>query len=297
MDYTRYTDQLERTVAMIEQSVDRNPSLDELSHGAGLSKYHLHHVFRALTGFPLAEYVRRRRLSESLAPLLGTGRPVIDIALDFGFGYEQSYIRAFKQCYGVSPGQCRSQHLLLPVTEKIDVHALTAIGRDSALLAPRLVVKPPALICGRRHLIDRETNRRQNLVTAFAAEFIRDDLHRIREPKYDQRYVGVSWGGGDLQAYPYITGVELKRQPRHPVPDGLELFPIKSRRYREFIQVARTSPAFYRYDDFRLLFETIRGKWLPANEGVYTEEWEMEYIDYALVRKDYSEYRVLIPVG
>ena len=93
-----------------------------------------------------------------------------------------------------------------------------------------------------------------------------------------------------------FTGVELKHQPRHPVPDGLVLFPIKSRRYREFIQVVRTSPSFYRYDDFRLLFETIRGQWLPANEGVYAEEWEMEYIDYALVRRDYSEYRVLIPV-
>jgi len=57
---------LERVVNLVERSLSEPLALDELSAEAGLSKFHLHRVFRALTGYPLAEYVRRRRLSQSL---------------------------------------------------------------------------------------------------------------------------------------------------------------------------------------------------------------------------------------
>lgn len=43
------------------------------------------------------EYVQSRKLTSSLNELLSTNMRIIDIGLNYGFDYEQSYIRAFRR--------------------------------------------------------------------------------------------------------------------------------------------------------------------------------------------------------
>lgn len=80
-----YLSILERVIARVERSLAEPLSLDELSEEAALSKFHLHRVFRALAGIPLAEYVRRRRRGESLKTLANPSRSVLEVALENGF--------------------------------------------------------------------------------------------------------------------------------------------------------------------------------------------------------------------
>ena len=59
-------------------------------------------------GTSFAVHVRRRRLEECRAALLANPRrPVMDIALSWGFGSMPSFYRAFQAAYGLSPGELR----------------------------------------------------------------------------------------------------------------------------------------------------------------------------------------------
>lgn len=292
----RYAETLERLVDKIERSLDRPLSLDEISREAGLSKYHLHRVFRAITGLPLAEYVRRRRLSDSLGPLFGSDRPIIDIALDYGFSFVQSYIRAFRARYGMSPGQCRDERPLLPLTERVETGSLSSIGADGVLLGPNLVAKPGTTVCGIRHWVTDTENAERNTVASIATDFRRSGMARITEPVYASRYVGIVEHCPNPEENWYITGAELRRKPRGPAPEGMEMIPIASGRYREFVHVSRVHPFSLTWSDVQSLYAAIFGEWMPRHRDELAGQWHLEYVDLDSAREDYGEFRVLVPV-
>ena len=72
-----------------------------------ISERALYALFGA-SGTTFAAHVRRRRLEECRAALLANpSRPVMDIALSWGFGSMPSFYRAFQAAFGVSPGDLR----------------------------------------------------------------------------------------------------------------------------------------------------------------------------------------------
>ncbi|MCL2180596.1 MAG: glycoside hydrolase family 11 protein, partial [Treponema sp.] len=68
---------------------------------------HLRLLFKSAFGQTIGSYIRSRKMAVSIEDLLGTDLNVLDIAYDYGLGYEQSYIRAFKREYGLTPGEMR----------------------------------------------------------------------------------------------------------------------------------------------------------------------------------------------
>ena len=86
---------LARTLEHIEKQRHRAISLEELSEVSGLGRFQLIRLFSRLCGMSPMNYARARRLAGSIPQLL-RGDRIIDIALDWGFEFEQSYIRAFR---------------------------------------------------------------------------------------------------------------------------------------------------------------------------------------------------------
>jgi AraC family transcriptional regulator len=64
-------------------------------------------MFHALVGHSLKEYIRKRRLSEAAARLVTTQESLIQIAFDFQFGTQESFTRAFRSMFGITPGRFR----------------------------------------------------------------------------------------------------------------------------------------------------------------------------------------------
>ncbi len=292
-----YRENLTRVIDRIERTLHSPVGLDELAAEACLSKYHLHRVFRALTGFPLVEYARARRLSESLNALLATERSVLDIALDFGFSHEQSYIRAFRSRWGLSPGECRAIKPLLEVTPPLRASDIVPVGDDGALARPRLVVRPAMFLCGARHFITDEENAVRDTVSEVANRFMTETAARIPEPVYRDRYVGYVERCPDPNDNWYMACAELRKRPRAPSPpEGLEYRLVESEAYREFLLVSRVHPTNLLWRDVESLYATIFGDWIPRHPEDEIAGWHLEYVDLSTAREDYGEFRVLVPV-
>ena len=95
-------------VQWIETNLEGRLSIDEVAARAGYSKWHLQLLFRSVTHYRLAEYIRNRKLEGARLALISGDARIIDIAVKYGYNSQQSFTRAFVNRYSISPARYRS---------------------------------------------------------------------------------------------------------------------------------------------------------------------------------------------
>jgi AraC family transcriptional regulator len=98
---------LDNVLIDIEKGVKEGIYLNNLAEKYDLSEGHLRRLFRFAFKRTLGSYIRSRKLSASLDDLQKKDFNILDVALEYGFEYEQSYRRAFKNEFGITPGEYR----------------------------------------------------------------------------------------------------------------------------------------------------------------------------------------------
>ena len=98
---------LEKVLVNIEEGIRDGINIDIVAKKHTLSERHLQRLFKVAYSQSIGFYIRSRKLAASVEDLLNTNLNVVDIAMDYGFEYEQSYIRAFKREFGITPGNLR----------------------------------------------------------------------------------------------------------------------------------------------------------------------------------------------
>jgi AraC family transcriptional regulator len=83
------------------------PSLDELGKVAGVHPGHVARVFKQRIGTSVGDYVRQKRVEESLSLLRRSELSIGDIAAQMGFSDQAHYARQFRKSQGVSPSEYR----------------------------------------------------------------------------------------------------------------------------------------------------------------------------------------------
>jgi len=133
----KYSHRIQSTIDYIEENLTNNITLEDLANKAFCSKFHYHRIFQAMVGEPVMEYIRKRRLMNSVELLLDTQKEIIDIALEFGFEYQQSYTRAFKGFFGFTPSECRRNRRTTLILQKTNL-----LGRKLDTTKPDFIIGP-----------------------------------------------------------------------------------------------------------------------------------------------------------
>ena len=80
--------------------------LKYLSKKALFSPFHFHRIFSAIVGETINAFINRKRIERIAAILLvGTKEPLNELAFRYGFNSANSFSRAFKKFYGISPSE------------------------------------------------------------------------------------------------------------------------------------------------------------------------------------------------
>lgn len=105
-----YRERVLRVLLHIQHHLDEPLDLDELAGVAAFSPYHFHRVFRGMVGESVGGHVRRLRLERAAIELKTGDRPVVQVALDAGYGSHEAFTRAFRASFGVAPTEFRERH-------------------------------------------------------------------------------------------------------------------------------------------------------------------------------------------
>lgn len=114
-----YEDRILRVVKYIHANPAGDLSLDRLAEVAAMSRFHWHRVFHGMMGETCADMVRRVRLHQAALLLAQQATPVAQIADAVGYPSLQSFGRAFRGAYGMSPSAYRKQRTPLVVVERL----------------------------------------------------------------------------------------------------------------------------------------------------------------------------------
>jgi AraC family transcriptional regulator len=102
-----YKQRILRVLVHIQAHLDEDLPLEGLARIACFSPYHFHRLFGAMVGESVKEYVRRLRLERAAYRLQYGKQPVTAIAFDAGYETHESFTRAFRAMFGVSPSRFR----------------------------------------------------------------------------------------------------------------------------------------------------------------------------------------------
>lgn len=104
-----WVDKLNKSLEYIEEHLTDEINYEELSKIADCSSYHYQRMFTYLAGIPLAEYIRRRKMSLAAVDLQNGNERIIDIAKKYGYNSPTAFNRAFQSFHGVTPSSMREK--------------------------------------------------------------------------------------------------------------------------------------------------------------------------------------------
>jgi AraC family transcriptional regulator len=96
-------ERIQKSIDFMEENLREPITLEDVARVTCFSLPHFYRLFNALVGRTIKDYLRLRRLSEAARDVASTGRSILDIALDYQFSSQESFSKAFRQAWGVSP--------------------------------------------------------------------------------------------------------------------------------------------------------------------------------------------------
>lgn len=256
MDYIK---KIEDSLNFIEDNLDENITLDVLARKAYCSRFHFHRIFKATVGQSVMEYIRQKKLVRSVNELLYSDRSIIDIAMEAGFEYQQSYTRAFKHAFGFTPAECRSNRRIIEMLVKPKrLGYLVNNAKPDFISKPEFIEIPEFNIVGIEGVTTIEKEKEGDSVVYKLWHELLERKEEINNRLYPKTFMGISTSDMAFENYiGYIACCEVDTICN--IPRGMVAKTISTCKYAKFIHLGSAKQG---YDSFDYIF----GAWL-INSG------------------------------
>ena len=214
---------IQKTLNHIEEYISDEIQIEELAEVASLSLFYYQRLFTRLVKKPVREYIKLRRLARACEALSGRENRIIDIAVGYGFGSRETFTRAFKAAYGISPTQYKDKPVGLNHFERPDLllnyvmvdEGVPLISEGLVLEYNRKTLEEPVNFLGVKDYWRFQSGKmlgERTEVSGPAAVWdkffgVYKDIPRIP----GGRRLGVSYHGGAPEGYStYFVGAEAE---------------------------------------------------------------------------------------
>ncbi|MFJ9686662.1 GyrI-like domain-containing protein [Streptomyces bacillaris] len=257
-------DRLNEAMEYIESHLGERIEVADLARTATTSEYHFRRMFSALAGVPLAEYIRRRRMTVAGAEVLGhPDRTLLEVAVRYGYDTGEGFARAFRAVHGIGPGEARRTGAVLRSQQRL---TFRLVVEGSSAMNYRLVEKGEFRVVGRRARVPLIHEGPNPAIAEFIRSIGREELERIaalsgQEPA---GLVGVSdqldpsrAEGTELDYYHgVVTGPEPSGEGAE---EGLDSLPVPAGTWAVFTNDGEFPQAL------QYLWRDVFTQWFPSN--------------------------------
>lgn len=284
-------------VNYIEENIHSQLTLEHLSTISYISKFHLSRLFKNLTDNTLMDYVKGRKLACSLHDLLNTDLKIIDISLKYGFKHEQTYIRAFKKAYDITPSKYRRQHQPVKIIDKVNLER-SKILKTGIIFEAEIVVKPSIKLIGYKKKINVQENFDKNVSSHHALDFFYNYSRKIKNAVNPNVFIGLTRQipeSGKKYTY-YMPALQVTDFSE--VPEGLTCDTLPSSTYAVFKYCGTHPVEEISMATLRSLYDYVLNDW--ADHVGYKlldyNKYHFEEIDSSAATKDYCEAKIYMPI-
>lgn len=133
---------IQKSLKYIETNISDEIDIEQLAKESSLSLFYYQKLFSRLVKRPVREYIKLRRLARASELLVDDQRRILDVALDCGFGSHETFTRAFKTAYKMTPEEYRADPVMLNQFDKPDLLLnYTMIDEGVSLISDGLVLE------------------------------------------------------------------------------------------------------------------------------------------------------------
>lgn len=165
--------ELNLAIEYMEENLMDQMALEDVASVTSYSSYHFQRIFNYITGIPLSEYIRRRKLSLAVFDLQN-GEKVIDVAIKYGYNSADSFTRAFTKQHGVTPSQMKKESVSFNIYPPMTFQ-LTVKGAEK--MTCRIETKKAFNMFGTFIEIDENEKEAQEAVASFLKRCVDDNTY------------------------------------------------------------------------------------------------------------------------
>ncbi|MEU3974789.1 AraC family transcriptional regulator [Streptomyces bacillaris] len=257
-------ERLNEAMEYIESHLGERIEVADLARTATTSEYHFRRMFSALAGVPLAEYIRRRRMTVAGAEVLGhPDRTLLEVAVRYGYDTGEGFARAFRAVHGIGPGEARRTGAVLRSQQRL---TFRLVVEGSSAMNYRLVEKGEFRVVGRRARVPLIHEGPNPAIAEFIRSIGREELERIAALS-DQEPAGLVGVSDQLDPsraegteLDYYHGVVRGPEPSDEGPEeGLDSLPVPAGTWAVFTNDGEFPQAL------QYLWRDVFTQWFPSN--------------------------------
>lgn len=260
-----WLNKLGNAIDYIENHLDKEISIDTAAQIACCSTYYFQRMFTYVAGVSLAEYIRRRRMSQAAFELQRTEAKVLDIALKYGYSSPTSFNRAFQSVHGITPVAAKNigstLNLYPPIRFSVNI-------TGGSVMSYHVERKESVRIVGIRTPLVEAVEENLQTVPTFWKQTIQEDCFSEICGLTNEKpngILGVSVYNNPQDIYYYIAVASDK-----PVPAGMVEYVIP-----EATWVVFENDGMFR-EDVQSVFRRFLTEFLPFSGYEYAELPDVE---------------------
>lgn len=280
-------------IEYIEDNIN-DINICKISEKFNISKFYLNRIFSNITNTSLAKYIRSRKLVKSLFFLDNSSYRIIDIAMMLDFKYEQSFIRAFKNEFNITPHQYRKNKPVLNIMPKLTLFDLHII-ENGLLLSPKNTYFPEINLIGKTYYIEDSDIDCMTKANKVGINFILEESKMIKgEVDTSIYYSIVELIDEKRGLYRYTPSLSYTGDICHP--DDMKTMKMEPREYITFKYIGNHPPT----EINRIILEELH-TYIEANFDNLLKDkckpnYKIERVDRSICSEDYCEFEFLFPI-
>lgn len=289
-----YFERVQRSIDFIEANLAEEITLQEVAEQAYFSLYHFHRVFQGLVDLSVKEYIRRRRLACAAQELAETSNRVLDIALKYQYETAESFTRAFKKMYHLTPGQYRKASYRVAPYTKINLLELRKqLKRGGVPVEPRFVTREQFNIIGVETRTTTDQNANFQTIPAFweeqMAAGVLQKLANLPEVVNPRMTLGICMSD-DMKSdlFSYVIGTEVVNLDH--IPEGMMGKVIPAARYAVFTAKGMLPASVQK------VWQYVYQTWFPESGHERGDTPDFELYDERCTGDESCEVDIWIPI-
>lgn len=286
---------IKNTTKYIEGNLLEELNLDNISANVNISKFHLLRIWKGATATGLMEYVRRRRIAQSLSDLINHCNSIEFISSKYSFGCERTYNRVFKDEYNLTPTRWRKNPCPLKILDRFNADFMNCAG-EGLVFFRSITVLPALSIAGSEHVVNIEENMKHQTANKLGVDFFYNIRPQIHNPIEKDVYIGLTAiSKGSSECTIYQPSIQVDQNSI--IPPNLKVKRIPPHKYGVFTYMGPHRPEDISSLNLKDIWEYIFETWMPTIQFNLKESFSFEYINYAKCNKHYCECDLYYPIS
>ncbi|GKU77489.1 AraC family transcriptional regulator [Paenibacillus sp. L3-i20] len=270
----------------METQMEERLNIEEIAKVACMSTFHFQRMFQMLTGFTVAEYIRKRKLTLAAQELAATAIKVLDLSLKYGYDSPESFSKAFRKIHGITPSEARIEGVNLKAFPRITFNLSLKGDKE---MDYRIEEKPTFTVIGKMlHTTCKNGENLQNIPRFWEESNQNGTVDELMDMAVDDKSLGICFDMNfDTEEFSYMIACRAKA---NATSETYTIREVPALKWAVFTNIGPVPTTLQK------TIARVYQEWFPATGFEHSGGPDMEVYDSGDIFADDYKTEIWVPI-